>query len=100
MVATRPKSRVDFCLQKTCWKIYLKIIAGKNSRCKFFCCVNDEGTNGVGIIVVEKWWDKFEVIQVFVSINLMQMVIRTVVFVFLRIHARQADINKSIRDQF
>ena len=63
VVETMSRRKVDLCcLQETRWKTNLKLIAGRNSRYKYFGCGNDEGTCGVGILLAEKWWEKmFEV---------------------------------------
>ena len=65
VVETMSRRRVDLCcLQETRWKTNLKLIAGRDSRYKYFGCGNDEGTCGVGILLAEKWWEKvFEVIR-------------------------------------
>ena len=56
---------------------------------------------GVGILLAEKWWEKvFEVIRVSDKIILIRMVIRSVVFVFGSVYARQANLSESVKDQF
>ena len=74
-------TRVDLCcLQETHWKTNLKLIAGRDSRYKYFGCGNDEGTCSVGILLAEKWWEKvFEVIRVSDRIILIRMVIGSVI---------------------
>ena len=96
------RRRVNLCcLQETHWKTNLKLIAGKDSRYKYFGCGNDEGTLGVGILLTEKWWEKvFEVIRISDRIILIRMVIGSVVFVFVSVYARQANLSESVKDQF
>ena len=79
------RKRVDpCCLQKTRGKTNLKLIADRDSRYMYFGCGNDEGTCGVGILLAVKWWEKvFEVIKVSDRIILIQMVVGSVVFVFV-----------------
>ena len=100
---TMSRRRVDLCCsQETRWKkTNLKLIAGRDSRYKYFGCGNDEGTCGVGILLAEKWWEKvFEVIRVSDRILLIRMVIGSVVFVFVSVHAPQANLSQSVKDQF
>ena len=87
VVETMSRRRVYLCcLQETCWKTNLKLIAGRVSRYKYFGCGNDEGTCGVGILLAEKWWEKvFEVIRVSDRIILIRMVFGSVVFVFVSV---------------
>ena len=63
VVKTMSRRRVNLCCLQE--KTNLKLIAGRDSRYKYFGCGNDEGTCGVGILLAEKWWEKvFEVIRV------------------------------------
>ena len=82
VVETMSRRRVDLCcLQETRWKTNLKLIAGRDSRYKYFSCGNDKSTCGVGILLAEKWWEKvFEVIRVSDRIILIRMVVGSVVF--------------------
>ena len=96
VVETMSRRRVDLCcLQETRWKTNLKLIAGRDSRYKYFGCRNDEGTCGVGILLGEKWWEKvFEVIRVSDRIILIRMVVGSVVFVFVSVYASQANLSE------
>ena len=102
VVETMSRRRVDLCcLQETHWKTNLKLIAGRDSRYKYFGCGNDEGTCGVGILLAEKWWKKvFGVIRVSDKIILIRMVVESVVFVFVSVYAPQANLSESVKDQF
>ena len=94
VVETMSRRRVNLCcLQETRWKTNLKLIAGRDSRYKYFGC-------GVGILLAEKWWEKvFEMIRVSDRIILIRMVVGSVVFVFVSVYAPQANPSESVKDQ-
>ena len=102
VVETMSKRRVDLCcLQETRWKTNLKLIAGRDSRYKYYGCGNYEGTCGVGILLAEKWWEKvFKVIRVSDRIIFIRMVVGSVVFVFMSVYALQANLSESVKGQF
>ena len=97
VVETMSRRRVDlWCLQETRWKTSLKLIAGRDSRYKYFGCGNDEGTCGVGILLAEK------------CLKCLESQIESFSFkwwldqlcLFLCVYASQANLSESVKDQF
>ena len=79
----------------------VKQIVGKDSRFKLFWSGNDKGTGGVGVLLVEEWWEKvFGVVRVSNRIILIRMTIGKTVFVFVCVYAPQATLNEFEKDRF
>ena len=72
----------------------VKQTVGKDSRYKLFWSGNDNATGGVGVLLVEEWWEKvFEVVRVPDRIILIRMTIGKTVFVFVCVYAPQANLS-------
>ena len=79
----------------------VKQIVGKDSRYKLFWSGNDNATGGVGVLLVEEWWEKvFEVVRVSERIILIRMTIGKTVFVFVCVYAPQANLSEFEKDRF
>ena len=60
IVETITRRNIDLCcVQEVRWRgASTRYLTGKDSRYKFFWIGNDQGTNGVGVLLAEKWVDK------------------------------------------
>ena len=103
IVESLTRRRVDICcVQETRWRGgSARFITGKDSRYKFFWTGNTKGTNGVGLLVAEKWVEK--VIQVDrISDRLMslKLVVGTDIVNILSIYVPQVGLSDDLKIAF
>ena len=76
-------------------------ITGKDSRYKFFWVGNNQGTNGVGVLLVEKWVDKvYDIKRVSDRIMLIKLLVGEAVLTVLSVYAPQTGLEESTKDAF
>ena len=78
-----------------------KLVKGKDSKYKFFWSGNPGGTNGVGILLAEKWIDSvFEVLRASDRIIMLKMIIGKTVYTLVNVYAPQQGRSDDEKDRF
>ena len=111
VVETADRRNLDAVgLQETRWRggesptrsrTQVRWLKGKDSRYKFFWSGNSEGTNGVGILLAERWAKSvFEVQRISDRIILLRLIIGGTVFTLISVYAPQQGRPAAEKDRF
>ena len=90
------------CIQEVRWRgASTKLIQGKNTIHKLFWIGNDQGTNGVGIFLAEKWIEKvFDIKRISDRIMLIKLILGEEILTVLSVYAPQTGLDNSLKDGF
>ena len=90
------------CVQETRWRnANTKKIVGKDSIYKLFGIGNDKGTNGVGILLAEKWIDKvIDVNRLNDRIMIIKLIVGKSLVSVVSAYAPQCGLDDSSKDIF
>ena len=90
------------CIQEVRWRgASTKLIQGKNTIQKLFWIGNDQGTNGFGIFLAEKWIEKvFDIKRMSERNMLIKLILGEEVLTVLSVYAPQTGLDNSLKDGF
>ena len=103
IVETITRRNIDLCcVQEVRWRgASTRYLTGKDSRYKFFWVGNDQGTNGVGVLLAEKWVDKvYDIKRVSDRIMLIKLLVGESILTVLSVYAPQTGLTESAKDVF
>ena len=103
IVEVLSRRRVDACcVQETRWRGgSARFLSGKDCRYKFFWSGNSSGTNGVGILLAEKWVEKvLQVERISDRLLLLKMIVGTDIVNILSAYVPQVGLSDDLKTAF
>ena len=103
IVETLTRRRVDLCcVQESRLRgSSARLITGKDSKFKFFWNGNDEGTNGVGLLLAEMWIENvLEVIRISDRLMHLKLIVGNAIINVISCYAPQSGLSDNLKTAF